>query len=149
MRANQNNQSGRDVLKAIRQSLSFKLSLAVGLIFLVAVLAFTYYLLSLQEEQVFERMVLNVSQFSDTVKRGTHYSMLKNQRESLHKIIEAIGDQPGVEKIRVFNKTGAIMFASHKEDWHQRRSPGRGLLRLSPEGSTTRALEHERPDPYL
>jgi len=42
--------------------------------------------------------------------------MLRNQRESLHKIIEAIGAQPGVEKIRVFNKTGEIMFANTKED---------------------------------
>jgi histidine kinase len=108
--------SGRDFLRRLRQSLSFKLGLAVGLIFLVAVLALTFYLVSLQEEQAFERMVMSVSQFSDTVKRGTHYSMLRNQRESLHKIIEAIGAQPGVEKIRVFNKTGEIMFANTKED---------------------------------
>jgi histidine kinase len=111
-----NNNSSRDFLRRFRQSLSFKLGLAVGLIFLVAVLALTFYLVSLQEKQAFERMVENVNQFSDTVKRGTHYSMLKNQRESLHKIIEAIGAQPGVENIRVFNKDGAIMFASQKED---------------------------------
>jgi histidine kinase len=108
--------SGRDLFRRLRRSLSFKLGLAVGLIFLGAVLAFTFYLVSLQEEQAFERMVMNVNQFSDTVKRGAHYSMLKNQRESLHKIIEAIGAQPGVEKIRVFNKTGEIMFANTKED---------------------------------
>ena len=108
--------SGRVFLKRFRQSLSFKLGLAVGLIFLVAVLALTFYLVSLQDKQAFGRMVENVNQFSDTVKRGTHYSMLKNQRESLHKIIEAIGAQSGVENIRVFNKEGAIMFASQKED---------------------------------
>ena len=69
----------------------------------------------------------------DTVKRGTHYSMLKNQRESLHKIIEAIGAQSGVENIRVFNKDGAIMFASQKEDIGNYVGPaGGGLLRLPP-----------------
>ncbi len=108
--------SGRNYLKTVRQSLSFKLGLAVGLIFLVAVLALTFYLVSVQEKQAFERMVQNVNQFSDTVKRGTHYSMLKNQRESLHKIIEAIGAQNGVENIRVFNKNGAIMFCSQKDE---------------------------------
>ena len=108
--------SGLHLLRRLKRSLSFKLGLAVGLIFLVAVLALTFYLVSIQEEQAFDRMVMSVSQFSDTVKRGTHYSMLKNQRESLHKIIEAIGAQPGVEKIRVFNKTGEIMFANTKED---------------------------------
>ena len=116
MAASDSINSGRDFLKTVRQSLSFKLGLAMGLLFLVAVLAFTFYLVSLQEKQAFERMLQNVNQFSDTVKRGTHYSMLKNQRESLHKIIEAIGAQSGVENIRVFNKNGAIMFSSRKDE---------------------------------
>jgi len=106
---------GLKFLRGVRKSLSFKLGLAVGVIFLVAVLALTFYLVSSQEKQAFDRMVENVNQFSDTVKRGTHYSMLKNQRESLHKIIEAIGAQPGVENIKIFNKTGAIMFSSQKD----------------------------------
>jgi hypothetical protein len=53
--------SGRDFLKTVRQSLSFKLGLSVGLIFLVAVLALTFYLVSDQEQQAFERMVENVN----------------------------------------------------------------------------------------
>ena len=104
MNASESVNSGRQFLRTFRQSLSFKLGLAVGLIFLVAVLALTFYLVSSQEQQAFDRMVENVNQFSDTVKRGTHYSMLKNQRESLHKIIEAIGAQPGVENIKIFNR---------------------------------------------
>lgn len=115
MTASQSVDTSLKFLRAVRQSLSFKLSLAVGLIFLVAVLALTFYLVSTQEKQAFERMVENVNQFSDTVKRGTHYSMLKNQRDSLHKIIEAIGAQPGVENIKIFNKTGAIMYSSQKD----------------------------------
>jgi histidine kinase len=108
--------TGLKFLRTVRQSLSFKLGLAVGLIFLVAVLALTFYLVSSQEQQAFALMMENVNQFSDTVKRGTHYSMLKNQRESLHKIIEAIGAQQGVENIKIFNKTGAIMFSSQKDE---------------------------------
>ncbi|MGW8208184.1 MAG: PAS domain S-box protein [Syntrophobacteria bacterium] len=115
MTASESVDTGLKFLRAVRQSLSFKLGLAVGLIFLVAVLALTFYLVSSQEQQAFDRMVENVNQFSDTVKRGTHYSMLKNQRESLHKIIEAIGAQQGVENIKIFNKTGAIMFSSQKD----------------------------------
>ncbi|HYA03218.1 MAG TPA: two-component sensor histidine kinase, partial [Syntrophobacteria bacterium] len=106
----------RRFFRAITKSLSVKLSVAVTLIFTGAVLAFTYHLVSLQEKQAFEQIVQEVNQFSDTVKRSTHYSMLRNQRESLHKIIDAIGAQAGVEKIRIFNKTGAIMFSNHKED---------------------------------
>ena len=110
------NRRNRRFMRTIRKSLSLKLSLAAALIFTGAVLTFTYYLVLLQEGQAFERMVLNASQFSSTVKRSAHYSMLLNQRDSLHKIIEAIGAQPGVENIRVFNKTGAIMFSSQKAE---------------------------------
>jgi hypothetical protein len=47
--------------------------------------------------------------FSDTVKRATRYSMLRNQRDNMHQIIKAIGEQEGVEAVRVFNKQGRIM----------------------------------------
>jgi histidine kinase len=104
------------LFRAVTRSLSVKLGLAVTLILTGAVATFTYHLVSLQEKQTFEHMVQDVNQFSDTVKRSTYYSMLMNQRESLHQIIDAIGAQPGVEKIRVFNKTGAIMFSNHKEE---------------------------------
>jgi PAS domain S-box-containing protein len=110
------NQRSRRLLRTIRKSLSVKLSLAVALIFTGAVLTFTYYLVLLQEKQAFEHMVVNAGQFSSTVKRSAHHSMLLNQRDSLHKIIEAVGAQPGVENIRVFNKSGAIMFSSQKAD---------------------------------
>jgi PAS domain S-box-containing protein len=110
------NRRSRSFMRTMRKSLSVKLSLAVALIFTGAVLTFTYYLVLLQEKQAFERMVLSAGQFSDTVKRSTHHSMLMNQRESLHEIIDAIGAQPGVEKLRVFNKTGAIMFSTDKAE---------------------------------
>ena len=63
MTATETVNSGRKFLKSVRQSFSFKLGLAVGLIFLVAVLAFTFYLVSLQEQQAFERMAMNVNQW--------------------------------------------------------------------------------------
>jgi histidine kinase len=106
----------RRLFRAVTRSLSVKLGLAVTLILTGAVATFTYHLVSLQEKQTFEHMVQDVNQFSDTVKRSTYYSMLMNQRESLHQIIDAIGAQSGVEKIRIFNKTGAIMFSNHKEE---------------------------------
>jgi histidine kinase len=110
------NRRSRRLMRTIRRSLSVKLSLAVALIFTGAVLTFTYYLVLLQEKQAFERMVINAGQFSSTVKRSAHYSMLLNQRDTLHKIIEAIAAQSGVENIRIFNKSGVIMFSSQKAE---------------------------------
>jgi HAMP domain-containing protein len=48
---------------------------------------------------------------ADTIIKSTHYAMLKSDREMLRNIIESIGDQQGVEHVRIFNKKGLIMFS--------------------------------------
>ena len=49
---------------------------------------------------------------SETIKSSTHYDMLENRRESLHRQIETIGRQQGIEAVRVFNREGRIVFSS-------------------------------------
>jgi methyl-accepting chemotaxis protein len=48
---------------------------------------------------------------ADTVIKSTRYAMLKSDREMLSNIVENIGDQQGVEHVRIFNKKGLIMFS--------------------------------------
>jgi PAS domain S-box-containing protein len=42
------------------------------------------------------------------------YDMLKYQPERLHRAIDSIGDQEGIEKVRIFNYIGEIMYSSDK-----------------------------------
>jgi two-component system NtrC family sensor kinase len=53
---------------------------------------------------------------SETVKSSTRYDMLLNRRESLHQIINTIGRQDGIEKVRIFNKDGGIIFSTDSAD---------------------------------
>jgi len=46
-----------------------------------------------------------------TVVKSTRYAMLHNDRDSLQNIIGNIGNQEGVEHIRIFNKKGFISFS--------------------------------------
>jgi histidine kinase len=68
------------------------------------------------EERAVQRTLQTSMWFSDTVKRATHYSMLRNQRDNMHQIIQAIGKQKGVEAVRVFNKQGRIVFSSRAKE---------------------------------
>jgi len=54
--------------------------------------------------------------FSETIKSSTLYNMMENHREGLHRQIETIGRQDGIEQVRVFNKEGVIMFSSDAEE---------------------------------
>ncbi|MBI5521753.1 MAG: PAS domain S-box protein [Desulfarculus sp.] len=92
--------------------LSFKLTASVSLSLIVLVVLLASLAIRTQEQNSINSMLQSGNWFSDTVKRATRHSMLKDQRESVHAIIVAIGQQEGVEAIRVLNKRGRIMFSS-------------------------------------
>ncbi|MCF8033360.1 MAG: PAS domain S-box protein [Desulfarculaceae bacterium] len=96
--------------------LAFKLTLWVGICLVALTTISAYWAVRLQESRSIGKMLQTGHWFSDTVKRATSYAMLKNQRESLHQMIESMGSQTGVEVIRVFNKKGRIMFSSRSSE---------------------------------
>ncbi len=102
--------------KKLFHSLGLKLGLAIGLILFVAVLGYAYFLLKTQENQAVQRVRSTARMFSDTLRQSTHYSMLKYQPEALHRTIQAVGEQKGVELIRIFNKKGAIMYSTRRQE---------------------------------
>ena len=50
---------------------------------------------------------------SDTMERSMRVSMLENRKEDVYQMVQAIGNQPGVERLRLINKGGQITFSSH------------------------------------
>lgn len=49
---------------------------------------------------------------ANTIVKSTRYAMLKDDRETLGQMIANIGEQEGVEHVRIFNKKGLIMFSA-------------------------------------
>lgn len=56
------------------------------------------------------------SNLADTVLKSTHYAMLKSDRDTLAAIIRNVGEQDGVDHVRIFNKAGVINVSSKKEE---------------------------------
>ena len=85
--------------------------LAVGLVS-VAVFGTSAWLASRAHERglaaLVERQALILS---DTIRNGTRQAMLLNEREMVHRIIEQIGRHEGLEKIRVYNKEGEVIYS--------------------------------------
>jgi HAMP domain-containing protein len=48
---------------------------------------------------------------ADTIIKSTRYAMLKSDRDMLTNIVRNIGQQKGVEHVRIFNKKGLIMLS--------------------------------------
>jgi len=85
--------------------------LAVGLVSL-AVFGTSAWLASRAHERelaaLVERQALILS---DTIRNSTRNAMLLNERQMVHRIIEQIGRQEGLEKIRVYNKEGEVIYS--------------------------------------
>ncbi len=61
-------------------------------------------------------IVKNALKTSDFIRRATHHSMLHNRREDIYQIIKMLGDQPGIEAIRIYNRQGEISFSTVQEE---------------------------------
>jgi len=53
---------------------------------------------------------------SDLIKKSLHRLMLVNERDELYHTILLMGDEPGVESIRIFNKKGEIKFSTKNSE---------------------------------
>ena len=60
--------------------------------------------------------VLNATNMADTILKSTRYAMLKSDRETLATVIHNIGEQKGVEHVRIFNKKGVVNFSAKVEE---------------------------------
>jgi two-component system NtrC family sensor kinase len=65
-----------------------------------------------QQEMVFQ----SADRTSDTIWRSIRYSMLRNQREEVFHIINTVGHEPGISRIRIFNNEGQITFSTDAKE---------------------------------
>jgi len=56
---------------------------------------------------------------SDVILRSTRYDMLRNDREALYNVVQELGSEPGIQRIRIFNNEGRITVST---DAHERGS---------------------------
>ena len=68
-------------------------------------------LYSVMKADMINDAVIYETNLADTIVKSTRYAMLKSDRDMLSNIICNVGQQKGVEHVRIFNKKGLIMFS--------------------------------------
>lgn len=84
--------------------------------------------------------VTQATGLADTVLKSAHYAMLKSDREMLATIIQNIGEQKGVEHVRIFNKKGVVNFSARADEVNRqldKRSEGCIACHSGPVPTTT------------
>jgi two-component system NtrC family sensor kinase len=94
------------------QRLSVKLPAVIAVVTLAILGTFLVVALRVQRDHLEHEVIRSAALFSDTIKSSTYHFMLENRRADVYSIIETIGRQDGVDKVRIFNKDGYIIFST-------------------------------------
>jgi len=102
--------------RSLRVRLAVKLAVAV--VFSTAALCslFGYLNLRLQRSHAEEIVLQSADRISDLILRSTRYQMLRNDREALYQVIDTIGSEPGIRRIRIFSEEGRISFSTEPSE---------------------------------
>jgi len=73
---------------------------------------FGYFNLRDQRRHAEEMVMLSAERVTDVIQRSTRYEMLHNDRQALYNVIQELGSEPGIRRIRIFNKEGRISFST-------------------------------------
>ena len=106
-------------MQRLTKSLATKLTacLVGSMVLLFGFLGFLN--LRLHRQSLEEMVFTSADRISDLIRRSIRYSMLRDQREEVFQIINTIGSQPGISKIRIFNKEGKITFSTDRQELGQ------------------------------
>jgi two-component system, NtrC family, sensor kinase len=99
----------------VRKRLAAQLILSLTLLVVVVAGVFNFLNLRVQERQLLENMVRGAEQLSNSIVGATWHSMLADHREDAYAIMESIAQDEGIDRIRIYNKEGRVMFSTGPE----------------------------------
>lgn len=73
-------------------------------------------LYSVMKSDLVNDAVTYSNSLADTIVKSTRYAMLKDDRETVGKIITNVSEQNGLEHTRIFNKKGSIIFSGNSNE---------------------------------
>jgi two-component system NtrC family sensor kinase len=98
--------------KTIRLGLAAKLAISVIASTAVFFTLFGGINLRLERRNSMDLVQQSADRITDVIRGSTHYEMLRNDRDALRNVIQEVGTQPGIERIRIFNSEGRITLST-------------------------------------
>lgn len=93
-----------------------KISVLISLLVFLFIGAYTYFSIQNHRKELIDEVIRSVNLLSDTVKLSTRMDMLLYSPDRLHQVVDTIGSQPTLEKIRIFNYFGEIIYSSDRSE---------------------------------
>jgi two-component system NtrC family sensor kinase len=86
-------------------------------ILIVAISSMSGYLsLRTHKQQLVDTMILGADQLSRSITSATWHAMLDDDRKAAYEMMRVIADKQGVDRIRMFNREGRLVFSSNPRE---------------------------------
>jgi two-component system, NtrC family, sensor kinase len=125
-----------------------KLMLSITVIVIIVAAVSGLINVKTEERQLLDTMVLGADQLSKGITSATWQFMLDDHREAAYEIMKTIALKQGIDRIRMFNRAGQVMFSTRPDD-PQPATPLQGdvaqRVRLRRDPSGQRRLEMLTP----
>src|SRR5579871_292228 len=89
-----------------------KLILSLNVLIVAISCVTGFWNLRMQESRLVETMVVGADQLSRSITSAFWYDMFGDHREAAYEIMQVIADKQGVDRIRMFNREGKLMFST-------------------------------------
>jgi two-component system NtrC family sensor kinase len=97
-------------------SLSMRLFGLTAVVTFVALSLLAWAVVRLHTANLEHETVQGALRLSDTLRRSARHSMLEDRKNDVYEMMQYVGAQPGIERLRIFNSEGLIVFSSDLED---------------------------------
>jgi two-component system NtrC family sensor kinase len=95
-----------------RYGISAKLILLLSVAMVLAFSLLGYLNTRLHRQHLEATALVSAERVSDVIRRSTNYYMLRNDREGLYHSIATMADEPGMVRVRIFDREGRIGYSS-------------------------------------
>ncbi len=95
------------------KTLKFKIVLYLATALTLAMLVFTLLVVRYQRDGLLAEAENHVAQISEVIKRSTRFAMLANRPAYVDSIIQDVGSQGNIAKVRVLSKDGTIIHSTY------------------------------------
>ncbi|MGA2003376.1 MAG: ATP-binding protein [Terriglobales bacterium] len=99
-------------LDRVRNGIGTKLIILLLGALLVIFSLLGYLTIRLQRQHLEAATLLSAERISDIIHRNTTDYMLRNDRDGLHRAISTMADEPGMVRVRVFDRQGHISYST-------------------------------------
>jgi two-component system, NtrC family, sensor kinase len=103
--------------------LDFKLILSLTVLIVVISCISGYLNFRMQKDRLVEAMILGADQLSRSITSATWHAMLDDDRKGAYEMMRVIADKHGVDRIRMFNREGRLVFSTDAQEKPSLASP--------------------------